>query len=282
MNTIRTILIEDIPAELSLIKNLLATYCPEIEVVGATGQVSEAIQLISQHHPDLLLMDIEITGGTSYDVLDQLQKQGLPLEFETIFMTGHKHFDYATLAISYSALDFLTKPIDPAQLEKAVRKAALRLHPEQRLQQIQLFMDLIRSTDNQVNRMAVHLPGGVLEFIDLNQILYLEADGVMTDFVFTTERKLKAARNLGQYAQLLQRQHSFFSISNSVLINLNHMLRYNPQEKAVTMINGKVLYAARRGGQDLRNYMTRGYDQKPQGGRSLWGLLKRFLRAEIF
>ena len=56
------------------------------------------------------------------------------------------------------------------------------------------------------------------------------------------------------------------------------MLRYNHQEKAVTMTNGKVLYAARRGGQDLRNYITRQYKQKASSSISTFGLLKRFFR----
>ena len=278
MTPIRTVIIEDIPAELSLVKKLLATCCPAIEIVGETGKLREAINLITESSPDLLVMDIEITGGTSYDLLDQLARQGIALDFEIIFMTGHKHFDYATTAFAYSAIDFLTKPIDAALLEKAVQRASQRLYPEQRLQQLQLFMDLVRSTDNQTDRMAIHLPGGVLEFIDISKILYLEADGVMTNFIFTDTSLVKAVRSLGQYTQLLQQSHSFFSISNSVLINLNHMLRYNHQEKAVTMTNGKVLYAARRGGQDLRNYITRQYKQKASSSISTFGLLKRFFR----
>ncbi|MVM41284.1 hypothetical protein GO730_32400 [Spirosoma sp. HMF3257] len=171
-------------------------------------------------------------------------------------MTGHRKFDYATMAFAYSALDFLTKPIDPVFLQKAVQKAQQRVKPEQYLKQIDLFMELIRSPDHKNTRLAVHLAGGIVEFITIDHILYLEADKATTTFILQDQTSLKSNRNLGQYDFLLQTHHNFFSISNSLLVNLNYIKRYDHREKAVTLTNGTVLYASRRGGQDLRHYMA--------------------------
>ncbi|MCY7360427.1 MAG: LytTR family DNA-binding domain-containing protein [Rudanella sp.] len=252
---LRAILVEDSPPEMILLKSYLAKYCTQVEVVGETGNMQEAMALIMEEQPDLLLLDIELGDATSYDLLDQLQATGFPLTCEIIFMTGHPKFDYATTAFAYSALDFLTKTIDPVALQKAVTKASQRQNREQYARQLNLLMDLIRSPESRSNRLAVHQPGGLIEFIEIDQIQYLEADTVMTRFMMCDGRLMRATRNIGQYTKLLQ-QHNFFPISQSILLNLNQLKQYDHAEKALTLINGQVLYASRRGGQDLRHYLS--------------------------
>jgi two-component system, LytTR family, response regulator len=252
----KTVIIEDITHELELIKKLLKTYFPNVEIVGEANNVEDGVALISSKKPDFLLMDIEIMGGTSYDILNQLQKQQSSMDFEVIFLTGNRKFDYATMAFAYSALDFLTKPIDSDLFQKAITKAIQRTNPEQYLNQIQLFMDLVRSPDNRNAKLAVHKIGGVISFVQIDQIVYLEADKEVTRFVFKNGEEIVAARNLGQYDQLLVNNHRFFSISNSLLINLEEMGSYDHSEKIVTMTNQKRLYASRRGGQDLKSHIN--------------------------
>ena len=252
---LRTVLVEDNHKEMILLKSYLTTYCPQVEVVGETGNRKEAVTMILEEQPDLLLLDIELGDGTGYDLLDQLQASGFPLTCEIIFMTGHQKFDYATTAFAYSALDFLTKTIDPVAIQKAVNKASQRQNREQYTRQLNLLMDLIRSPEPRSNRLAIHQPGGLIEFIEIDQIQYLEADTVMTRFMMRDGRLMRATRNIGQYTKLLQ-QHNFFPISQSILLNLNQLKQYDHAEKALTLINGQVLYASRRGGQDLRHYLN--------------------------
>ena len=272
----KAIIVEDIPAELAHLKNCLAAQCPEVQVVGEADNIEEALRLIVQEKPELLLMDVEIMGGTSYDLLDRLQKQGYPFDFEIIFMTGHHKFDYATAAFAYSAIDFLTKPVDPAILQKAVQKAVQRQQPQQTAQQFALLLDLLRTPDSKINRLAVHLMGGVIEFIEIDQIVYLEADGVITNFILKDKPPLKGARNLGQYVPILQRGHRFFSISNSLLVNLDQTIRYDHSEKTLRMSNGDVLYASRRGGQDLRNYLNEQQQTADESKNTISSIFRKF------
>ena len=269
---LRAIIAEDIPREMKTLKEYLATYCPQVDVVGETGDVDEAFTLIINQKPDLLLLDIDLDKGTSYNLLDRLQLVGFSLTCEVVFMTGHREFDYATTAFAYSALDFLTKPLDPVALQKAVNKACQRQNREQYTRQLNLLMDLIRSPEPHSNRLAVHQPGGLIEFIEIDKIQYVEADTVMTRFMMCDGRLMRATRNIGQYTKLLQ-QHNFFPISQSILLNLNQLKLYDHTEKALTLINGQVLYTSRRGGQDLRHYLNRTTTPaEPQSG-----LLKNWL-----
>lgn len=274
---LRAIIVEDIPHELAYLKECLAQNCPQVEVVGATGQSTQALQLIREHEPDLLLLDIEIDQGTSYDLLDQLQRQGIRLTCEIIFMTGHPKFDYATTAFAYSALDFLTKPIDPQHLQKAIARACERPNWDQYARQLNLLMDLVRSPEPRSNRLALHQPGGVIEFIDIDQILYLEADGVTTQFMMQDGRLMLAMRNIGQYSKLLER-HGFFPISQSIMVNLDQLKRYDHAERVLTLNNGKTLYASRRGGQDLRHYLNQSIQETQLSSNPLIKFFEKIFR----
>lgn len=270
----KVIIIEDIAHEVDLIKSLLKKLFPQVEVIGQADNVVDGVKLITSHKPDFILMDIEIMGGTSYDILNQIQKLNIPIDFEVIFLTGNRKFDYATMAFAYSALDFLTKPIDPILFENAINKAIERSNPQQYLNQIQLFMDLVRSPDNKNSKLAVHKIGGVISFVQIDQIVYLEADKEVTRFIFKNGEEVIAARNLGQYDQLLVNNHRFFSISNSLLINLDELESYDHSEKIVTMSNQKRLYTSRRGGQDLKNYINKNISLSESKSDSLMNVFK--------
>lgn len=253
----KAIIIEDIAYEVELIKSLLTKYFPLVQIIGTADNVEQGVELIAQNKPDFVLMDVEIMGGTSYDILNNLQQKHIPLDFEIIFLTGNRSFDYATMAFAYSALDFLTKPIDPVLFEKAISKAIQKANPQQYSSQIALFMEMVRSLDSHTpTKLAVNKVGGVIEFIGIDTIVYLEADREITSFILKNGQEIKASKNLGHYDQLLVTHHRFFSISNSLLINLDELKSYDHSEKKVIMSTGKQLYASRRGGQDLRNYIS--------------------------
>jgi two-component system LytT family response regulator len=266
----KTIIIEDIAYEVELIKSLLNKYFPFVQIIGTTDNVEEGVELIAQNKPDFVLMDVEIMGGTSYDILNNLQQKQFPLDFEIIFLTGNRSFDYATMAFAYSALDFLTKPIDPVMFEKAVSKAIQKANPQQYSSQIALFMEMIKSVDTQTpTKLAVNKVGGVVEFINIADIIFLEADREITNFILKDELIIKASKNLGHFEHLLVNQHHFFSISNSLLINLAELKSYDHSEKIVIMSNAKQLYASRRGGQDLKNYIAQNPDLNKKSDSSL-------------
>lgn len=255
----KTIIIEDVLNELELLKSYLEKYCPQIEVIGQTGNIGEAIVLIEQLQPELLFLDVEIMEGiTSFNLLDQLQKRGIPFNFEVIFMTGHRRFDYPTMAFSYSALDFLVKPIDPVLLKKAVDKALQRSNPQQYVQQLNLFMDLVRSSEQKTTRIAIHLVKGVIEFVEIDTISHFVADSMMTNIYLTTgEPTLKAIKNLGHYVSVLSFDKRFVSISNGALINIDQLKKYDPRKTEVEMNDGAKLHVSRRDGKELKAFIEK-------------------------
>ena len=82
----KAIIIEDVLPEATMIKGMLNNSFPTIEIIGIASSVDEGISMILRNKPDFVLMDIEIMGGTSYDILASLRQYSIPLDFEIIFL----------------------------------------------------------------------------------------------------------------------------------------------------------------------------------------------------
>lgn len=279
MTTINAVIVEDVIANRDALLTLLAQECKQVSVIGSATGVETGVELIANTNPDLVFLDIEYKDGTGFDLLHQLKEQD-KIDFGIIFFTANGNYDYAIQAIEYSALDFINKPVDANKLCKAVEKATNLYNKEEMNGQLSLLFDRLDRGNSNRKRIAVHLIKSIIEFIEIESILYLEADGILTHFHTTDKQVFKATKNMGAYSKLLLLDHDFFQISNSLVVNLNHIKRYNHSDYAVHLKSGQVLTASRRGGQDFRKYLNNlnsPLTKSPTSLSSLFsGLLKRF------
>lgn len=262
MRKLNTIILEDTVANREALKKILAQKCPQIFIVGEANNQDEAYELIKSERPFLVFMDIQMREGTSFDLLERLHKEGA-VDFEIIFITAFGKYEYATKAIEFSALDFLTKPIDSEKLVSAVEKAEKRIQNQQHNEQITLLLENLTRSSNRSKRIAFHLTKGIIEFVQVDEIIYLEADKTICTVFLKDGTKLTAMKNLGHYSKLLIADYDFFPISNSYLVNINFVKRYNHSELTVKLTNDKYLYASRRGGQEFKKYLN---DNKKEFG----------------
>jgi two-component system, LytTR family, response regulator len=219
MQIYNTVIIEDNPDNAAVLRKIIAENHPDLHIVGEANSVVSAKDLFAQHKPDIALMDIELTPGTSFDVLAELhQTQGIG--FEIIFITAHQRYDYATKAIDFSSLAFLTKPIDPellrGSIEKAKEKQTKKIQIDQLLTKLQTLNDrntqiIIPTTNN--NKIAVSIA----------DITYFEAEGPTTIVHFHNGSTLIAFRILGHFKKMLIEDYPFFLVHNSLLVNVTQV-----------------------------------------------------------
>jgi two-component system, LytTR family, response regulator len=111
----RAIIVDDEPLARRELRRLLAEFA-WIDIVGEAENVRAAALLIERLLPELLFLDIQMPGGTGFDLLERLEH--LP---RVIFTTAYdKH---AVRAFEVNALDYLLKPIEPERLAAAVVRA---------------------------------------------------------------------------------------------------------------------------------------------------------------
>ncbi len=111
-----TLIIEDEQAAARRLIRLLHDIDPAIRVGPVLESVTDAVaHLQTQIHPDLLLSDIQLADGLSFEVFRQVEPR-CPIIFTTAYD------EYAVQAFKLNSLDYLLKPIVPRELESALAK----------------------------------------------------------------------------------------------------------------------------------------------------------------
>jgi len=243
---ITALIVDDEKKNRESLEKLLSEHCPCIQVVGKAGSVAEAIPFFKQNHLKLVFLDVEMPGGTGFDLLRLVS----PVNFKVIFVTAHAH--YALKAIKFSAIDYLLKPVDVDDLVEAVHKAENEIHFNHQSQYSRLLKNL---EPGAVHKLAIPVKGGIA-FLDPNEIIRLEADGTYTH-IFANGEKFTATKNIKEYEFLLL-EYNFFRSHNSHLINLNHVKQFNRMDGYfVQMDDGSVAEISRRKKEEFIELMGR-------------------------
>ncbi len=143
----RVVIAEDDSRFADLLSRLLGL-TGRVEVVGTAPSGEACLQLVSETRPDLLLLDIEMPQLSGIEVAElTLGSEDPPL---IVFITGHD--EYAVRAFGLRAMDYIVKPVDPAEL--ATRLADMLTRVEEELQHRELALDQLRG---RVSDAADHL-----------------------------------------------------------------------------------------------------------------------------
>ena len=117
---LRAFLVDDEPLAIERLKRLLAPF-ETVTIVGSTTDPSEALEFLksNQEPVDVLFLDIQMPGITGFELLARLPAH-LSTQPFVIFTTAYD--EYALRAFEVNSIDYLVKPVEPEQLERAVSK----------------------------------------------------------------------------------------------------------------------------------------------------------------
>ncbi|HLZ88689.1 MAG TPA: LytTR family DNA-binding domain-containing protein [Puia sp.] len=215
---IRTILVDDEIDSILILKNLLGSSCPEVEVVGEADSVETALQTIKQGNPDLVLLDISLKNKDAFELLGLLG----PVGFQLIFVTAWDQ--HAIRAFKYNALDYLLKPVDGDELRKAIDRVARRMQEGTERTDWKTVLDSIASLQQSQQKMAIPTMTG-LSFIHMGEILRFEAKGSCTAIIMDNGGSLVSTRSIKEYEALLPGS-VFYRVHYSHIINMNKVQKY--------------------------------------------------------
>jgi two-component system, LytTR family, response regulator len=240
------VIIDDEANSVDVLKSLLATYCPNVRVVGQGENAAAGRKLVAEYTPDIVFLDIEMPFESGFDMLDSLEYKNVSV----IFVTAYDH--YALKAIKYLAMDYLLKPVDIDELKQAVKKAADRKEQQSfQAAPVSLLKNYLeKGQDN--SKVALPMADGI-QFVNRNEIVRCEACGNYTRIYLQENRTYLVARTLGEYEDLLS-PHNFLRIHHAHLINLDHIEKYVRGEGGyVIMSDGAIVDISRRKKQDFLN-----------------------------
>ncbi|MDX1406547.1 MAG: LytTR family DNA-binding domain-containing protein [Saprospiraceae bacterium] len=214
---LRTLVIEDEFHSRQALKRLLAEFCSGIDVIGEAESAADATTALRSLQPDLVFMDIELGDGTAFDVLRGLKDPS----FHLIFTTAFDH--YAIRAIKFNALDYLLKPIDIEELQRAVDRAKTMRRTAQHDNLRQFIHNMHRHTEE--SPVITLSTSDAFEYVPVRNIVRCEAQGAYTTFHMRNKAPLLVSKTLKEYEQLLD-GYDFLRIHQSHLINLHEVERY--------------------------------------------------------
>lgn len=192
-------------ARLNLRKKL--NMFPELEVVGEASGIESGIKAIRDLNPDLLFLDIELSDGTGFDLLNRLEYKG-----KVIFQTAYN--EYACRAFEINALDYLLKPITKERLKKVIDNLANSLNEE-----IEHKNQKFRYDD----RIMIEQRKSIY-FIKVENIICVKAVREYTSIFEKGGKEYVVLKSIGNWQKELPDEH-FARIHRNCIINFNYIER---------------------------------------------------------
>jgi two-component system LytT family response regulator len=256
MEKYSALIVEDVKETADYIYQRVSTLCPAIAKIDQALTLSEAEEFIESNRYDIVFLDIQMQTGTSFDLLKQLSDKG-GIDFEIIFITGESDKEHVLRAIKFSAIDFLYKPLDDGELVVAVNRALNNRESQNLNRQIKLLLQRIDERPVvKPGKIAFHLHSGILQMIPVDELKYMEADGVVSIVHLKSGETITVNRNLGYYKDLLILEHDFIPLSNRTLLNREYVKRYNHQTLKITLTDNSELPVSRRRGKELKELLS--------------------------
>ena len=235
---IKTLIIDDEELCISTLQADLHKYCPNVEVVATASSGKDGMLAIRKHQPQLVFLDVSMPWMNGFEMLELIGD----INFQIIFVTAYDQF--AVKAFRLSAIDYLLKPVDGTDLQKAVAKAATMLTIAPGNELVDNLLLNIKLPETQ-QKIAVPYREGY-ELIEPQHILYCEAEGAYTRMHFKGENRLLViSKSLGDIEDMLP-VIQFQRIHHSTLVNINYITHFIKTDGGyVQMNNGKRLMVSK-------------------------------------
>lgn len=219
---IKAVIIDDEYNSRETLRQMLRYCCPNVEIVGEGEGVTSGLAAINELNPDIVFLDIKMTDGTGFDLLNKVGKA----DFRLVFVTAFE--EYAMKAFRCNAIDYITKPVDPNELQRAVEKASKMTDGENTNDAIKRLLDSINKP-NQPNKKIVLKTLNTVHVIEVDNIIRCESDRNYTVFHLADGEKILISRSMKEFDDMLM-EFGFLRVHNSHLINLNAVRKFLKDE----------------------------------------------------
>jgi two-component system, LytTR family, response regulator LytT len=232
--SINTIIVDDEKPARDELAFLLKAF-PEINVIGQGKNGVDAVNLIREHSPDLVFLDVQMPGLDGFGVLRKLVERKMKVP-HVVFATAFDH--YAVQAFDVNAVDYVLKPFDKARIAKAIQRA-------------RKVMETQTSTAERLEQLVSQLNGNAKQNVQPAKILVKSGQRLLLvaaeDLIFATiddglitvvGRDVEGTSNYRTLEELHAALDSetFWRPHRSHLVNIHHIKEVVPWFKSSYML----------------------------------------------
>ena len=215
---IKTVVIDEDLDRTETLVSLLESNCPSVSVIGAAQTVDGALAIIKNKQPDLAFLDMELSSGIGFKVLERIMAKGVEIVFVTAF------HECAIRSLEFSAVPYLLRPLHVDKLKEAVARVGKPLNGEISVKTQSVFWDNLTAKGARLKRLMLPSQTG-LELIDVDDIIRCQGEGSYTVFFIAGNKKIMVSKNIKEFESALE-GHDFFRIHKTHLVNLNYVEQY--------------------------------------------------------
>jgi two-component system LytT family response regulator len=239
------LILDDIEVCRNTLQNHLLKFYPSITNIVFCSSLKELKEVFkSDVKFDLAFLDIELQDGLVFEVLDDINTSIQKIIFTTAFR------DYAIKAFSYSATDYILKPVEEDEFVKAVNKAEKELMNSFYEQQIHLLKEMMVERDKEPENILISSQTK-LHILPIKNIVWAKAREGYCEFKMKDSVEHLSSKPLKEYQSGLIEQ-GFIRIHNSYMVNKKYILSLVKGDGGgVEMSNGSVLPISRRRKEDV-------------------------------
>lgn len=229
----KTLIVEDKAYIRKGLLNLLQLIDTDVEIIGECESVKDAVIVTNACKPELIFLDINLLDGNAFDFLKQTEN----LSYKVIFITAYEEF--ALKALKAGAVDYLLKPVDIEELEKALQKIKNLPVTEQK-EQIKTVKEVWNNEDSKLI-LSLH---DSFQVVDLNELLFCESDKGYTTFYCSDGKKYLVSKTLKEFEERLI-SANFIRPHQSFMVNLKFIDKYE-KSGVIFLKNGKKIPVSSR------------------------------------
>jgi two-component system, LytTR family, response regulator LytT len=231
---ISTIIIDDEKPAREELAFLLKSF-PEIRLLAQGKNGLDAVNLIKEHNPDLIFLDVQMPGLDAFGVLQKLVERKLKVP-HVVFATAFDH--YAVQAFDVNAVDYVLKPFDKARISKAIQKVKKEIDahtsPTERLEQLVSQLATPKPVNSQPAKVLVRSQQRML-LVDSRDLIFASIEGGL---ISITAKDAEGSSNYRTLEELLDTldSESFWRPHRSYLVNIHHIKEVVPWFKSSFML----------------------------------------------
>jgi two-component system, LytTR family, response regulator LytT len=211
----KILIIEDEDLAVRKLQKTLLSVDSSAEIVGVTDSIKSSVEwLMNNPQPDLILMDIELADGQSFEIFNLTE-----VKSQVIFTTSYDEF--ALKAFKVNSVDYLLKPIQKDELEAALNKFK-KLHANNSEINID---NLVKELQQKLQpkeyrkRFLVKFVQKLIS-VEIDEIAYFYSDGRLNIFKTIEGKKFVVDYTMDELEEMLDPQ-KYFRISRSFYVSIN-------------------------------------------------------------
>lgn len=250
------LIVEDEPLAAQRLEMLISEILPAGKVIGKIDSVKKSVQWLQKNSPpDLILMDIQLADGLSFQIFDQVE-----VKAPVIFTTAYD--EYALKAFKVNSIDYILKPVDKSEFGQALRKLeGFKSAPSSQEDLVKNISQAMSMLTRKYKERFVIKVGEHLRTVEVKNILYFYSLD-KTTFCHANDNRNHILDFTLEQLETLVDPHDFFRVNRKYLVRGDSILdivSYTNSRLRLVLKNSsdKDVIVARERVQEFRQWLDR-------------------------